>query len=436
MLASFLSYRFYLDEGAEWSRFDSLFFFSSSISIFLSLLGMVASVLERDDPTACRFESALVWAMTILWAVATIAIIIGPFRTVDLETIDNFIILQPNLYFFSLFSMGCAMIIMASWFNQYIHGDDEKSVATQWILLGSVSFLCMLSGISFRESTAKQVITEALSNGTMVNSTISVPTCETVKYNCSRVTFAIVLSAVSATIACLMTPWKGLDNKCQADVSLTLFISWLFGIGFLTFGTGPGTNWNSLYFSCYINAFLSLDILIRSTAGAEVNKAAMNQRRSASIVDRGAVFEAAYNQLGRFYREEQEPVDRTESYADLFENVDLDVDDDGMEQLPSMDRQSYVDQKQLSYNVQRLELWCILLIESFVNVASLIPAISKRQDRSFAEKLILMLPSMSIVVGFVGFATCMRRRRRARIVQAISVRDMCSVRPRVIVSSF
>ena len=89
VLASFLSYRYYLDdENAEWTRFDSLFFFTPAISILLSLCGMVASVWERDDPTACRMESVLVWAITILWAVATVFTILGPFRTREVRRTD------------------------------------------------------------------------------------------------------------------------------------------------------------------------------------------------------------------------------------------------------------------------------------------------------------------------------------------------------------
>jgi hypothetical protein len=423
VLASFLSYRYHLPETTGWTSVDSLMFSVPSISVLLSVGAMVASVLERSNPATCRLESVLVWAETILWAVSTVAVTVGPFLTRDLAELDNFIVLQPNLYFFSMLALIIAMVIMASWFNQYIHGDDEKSVATQWIMLGSISFLAMITGIAFRESLDGQVQVMSLPNGTMYNSTVTLPACQTDNFSCDRVTFSIVLSAVSAVVACLMTPFKGITYKCQADVSLVLFVAWLFGIGYLTFDTGPANRWNSLYFASFINLFLCLDILIQSTAGSEVNinpEMATYMRRSSKI-DREAIFEAAYNQLGRIYHEPHESLNRTASYANLFEEVKYDADDEEIEELPAQDRQSYVDQEYLANSVQRLELWCILIIESAVNVASLVRNVSEAGSRTHAEKSVLILPCLSIVVGLVGFSTCMRKRKRARVIQAVSV---------------
>jgi hypothetical protein len=265
---------------------------------------------------------------------------------------------------------------------------------------------------------------EDLGNGTTYNITIVVPICESSVYTCERVTFTIILSAISATTACFMTPWKGNSRKCQSDVGITLLIGWLFGVAFITFGSGPGVQLGSLYISTYINLFLCLDIVIQTTAGSNGEKAT-NWRNS--IVSRGAIFDAAYTQLERMNPDTQQQTDRSASYRDLFENVTLvsaSEDDDHEEpdlRVSRRRRRSYLDQKYQSIQVNRLKLWCILIIESCVNVAALIPNLLGPEDRNPAQKLILTLPSLSIVISFIGFATCMRKTKRANIIHAISV---------------
>jgi hypothetical protein len=424
VLVSFLSYRYNKGKGSEWSTEDTWLFTIPTISSLLSFLGIVFSVFQRDVDAVCRIESQLVWSVTALWTISAIVATVGPINGLPIDSYESFINDHPNLYFFCFWALLVSIILVASWFNQYIYGEEvENSISTQWILLGAISFLSMLRGISFRDARLTDYLIEDLGNGTTYNTTIVVPICETGVYTCDRVTFTIILSAVSATTACVMTPWKGNSRKCQADVGITLFIAWLFGIAFVTFDSGPGVQLGSLYISSYINLFLCLDIVIQSTAGSNGKKIA---NPSSSVVGRGAIFDAAYTQLERMNPDTQEHPDRSASYKDLFENVTLmstSEGDDHEETIPpaTRHRRSYIDLKYQAIQVNRLELWCILIIESCVNVAALVPNLSGPWDRSFPQKGILTLPSLSIIISFVGIATCMRKTNRANIIQIASV---------------
>jgi hypothetical protein len=427
VLASYLSYRYYLpEEESEWSTADKWIFFVPSVSAFLSLLGIFASVFQKEEDSVCRIESILVWAVTAVWSLAAILASVGPLRDREIISYESFIGMHPNLYFFSLLALVVAIILMASWFNQYIYGEDvEYSTSTQWILLGALSFLAMLSSISFRDSFFVEEIVQVVGNEVTVDTTNVIPICESGVYTCKRATFAIALSAVSAVIACFMAPWKGKSRKCQTDVGIALFIGWIAGVALITFGSGPGIRWGSLYFASYINLFLCLDIVIQSTAGSDGKTVPPSNRRS-SAINRGAIFDAAYAHLERMNPDAQEKLDRSDSYKDLFESVALvsGSDDDGSEQVSGVDERSKFSKKYERSRVNRLELWCVLMIESCVNVAALIPNLSESGQRTSSENFVLMLPSMSIVVSFFGYASCMRKSKRSQVIQAASVRTI------------
>jgi hypothetical protein len=423
VLASFLSYRYYKPKGSQWTTEDTWIFTVPAVSAVLSFLGIVSSVCQRDIDAVCRIESQLVWSVTVLWTISAIVTTVGPIHGV-VVSFEVFIASHPNLYFFSFLALVVSIILMASWFNQYIYGEEvENSTSTQWILLGAISFLAMLRSIAFRDSFLTDNFIEDLGNGTTYNTTTLVPICESDTFTCERVTFAIVLSAISATTSCVMTPFRGSGRKCHADVGITLFIGWMFGVAFLTFASGPAVQLGSLYIASYVNLFLCLDIVIQSTAGSNWKKSAL---RRSSLVGRGAIFDAAYTQLERMNPETQEHLDRSASYRDLFENVTLGSgpEDDVRQETdpnPNTHQRDHVDLKYQAIQVNRLELWCILIIESCISVASLIPNLSAPGDRNLAQKTIMTLPCLSIVISSIGFATCMRKTKRASIIQGVSV---------------
>jgi hypothetical protein len=358
---------------------------------------------------------------------ATVVVIVGPSDDDSYSEQTALINIHPNLYFFSISSFVVSILLMASWFNENVQGLDEQSASTQWILLGAISFFVMVSGIAFRDDYVTIAANSTLMNGTYVNATQTVPICTTGVYDCRRVTFAILLGAVSAVVACLLVPWKQASRKCQSDISIMLFIGWLAGVALITFGTGPGQTWGNLYFSCYVCMYLSLHIVIVSTCGDEKTDRVpygRARRGSGSLVDRNAVWDVAYERLERRVgRHVRHVRDRSDSYADMFAASYRWVSDSSSDHDDgNTETQQYIDGKYRKNQLYRLELWCILLIESIVNLIALKKELPVHGLRSPLEIWALVAPSLSIVVAFCGFSTCMRTTKCADRIQVLSVR--------------
>ena len=364
----------------ELSTEDYWVFFCSVASALISIFGILACIFPQEH-NVCRVESILVWLIVILWTVTSIVAIIGPFRLEDGNTLFSsyrFISFHPNVYFFSLWCLMVAMLMMASWYKEFIYSGKEWSTSTQWILLGAMSFYTMLSALSFRDGilfaqltnstgsnitrvdliamidsltmgnapmdnvTVGNVIIGNLTNGKETNENETDPMfivfqamidagiietltpCEkTSIYNCVRINYAIGLSAVSAVISCFMTPWQGTNPTCQIDISIVLYIFWLSGLVLLTVAPGPATRAGNLYFGIYICYFLTLSILIASTTCAPSMKSEKKQNivdlernESSDSVKRGDLWQAAYGKLERNKRKERE---RSDSYGSLFD---------------------------------------------------------------------------------------------------------------------
>ena len=271
---SFLSYQHDLSElGSNWSIQDRWIFMLSTTSTVLSFFGTIAAIFPEERPV-CRTESILIWFVVILWSIGSITTIINPFGTSLLitnddtqqnldnnnPTDDEYVVIQPTVYFFSLFSLIISIVMVGSWFKQYIVDEDSPS-ATYWILLGSRSFFALVSAFAFRNRVVERPLyddnndvqggdtsiyqeSNSTLNGNQTNTTVEnifVRQCETIGNDCTMVTFAIVLSAISAGCCCVVVPWKGVSMRCQNDVCLLLFVSWCIGVGLLTKGTGPAT---------------------------------------------------------------------------------------------------------------------------------------------------------------------------------------------------
>jgi hypothetical protein len=435
-IASYLTYRYHVPvDIVPWTRLDSWVFLVPIISAVISFLGIGSSVCQcyKDENAVCKFESVCVWAVTSIWTVGTVVIQLGPFREDSDARGVSLINLHPNLYFFSMSALVVAILLMASWFHENVQGTNQQSASTQWILLGAISFFTLISGIDFRDDNVILVANSTLLNGTHVNVTQTVPVCTTGVYECGRVTFAIVLSAISATVACLVTPWKGASRKCQSDVSIMLFFGWLVGVGLITFGGGPGKSWGNLYFACNVCMFLCLHLVIVSTCGDEkTDNVGYGEARRGdeNVVDRNAVWDVAYEQLehrvgqlehrvGRHLRKER---NRSDSYANLFAPPSRWTDGSHQGSIDDSDEsQQYTDVKYRINQLYRLELWCVLIIESIINLIALRRELPPSGQRHVLELWALAAPSLSIVVGFCGFSTVLRTTTRSKVIQAFSV---------------
>lgn len=424
---SFLSYQHDLDElGKNWSLQDRWVFMLSTLSILLSFLGIVASICPQER-TVCRFESILVWSAVVLWCTGSVTniIIIHPFQ----EGGDPSIVRHPSIYFFSIVCLIISILIMASWFKQFVVSDDSPT-ATYWILLGTMSFYAVVSSIAFRDKTV-EVPVEAASGMNITNTTetIRMQQCEMSGFSCERATFATFISAISAGCCCIITPWRGISVRCQNDVCLLLFVSWCVGARLLTFNTGPATNFGNLYLSVWFCVFLSLHLLIvTATSESSLGVASGRpSRRSSTTVGRGDILEVAYDAMEIRRRLASKP-NKSDSYKDLFEPVE---DWDGWHSTSSLEegnKESVLQTGRESAShlyerrqVQRLEYWSMLLIASIVCLAAIFPDSSSGLERCIWDKTALAIPSTSIVFSLLGIGTVLRSSNRAKVMEGMSV---------------
>jgi hypothetical protein len=414
-------------------------FYASIASIVLSSLGIVVSAILPQTElvgSPCRIESILVWLTGGLWSISTVTSIVGRFDQ-DMSVIDeSYIAERPNLYFFTFCCLIMSILLISSWFLENISTEDSLTT-TQWMLLGTMSFFVVISGIAFRNSARSSLTTTAPDhdNGTYSgsNSTTSTTTitfCEAEPVKCHRVNVSIVLGGISAAVACVITPWRGAGLKCQTDVSAMLFTAWFVAIWFLTFDSGPGRSWGNLYFGTWANFFLSLNILIVSSTMDETTRKLANQRTGSRTLGRDDVWEEALERLDMTkWQQSAGGLKKTDSYTFLFspaeewpDNLDdgctLHAEDPirtGDVRASAMMERARIRASQ----VKRLETWSTLGVASAVNLAAMLPTLEKIGAARFPTTI----PSISIVVSFLGFATCLRKSNVAKRIQAGSVRQ-------------
>ena len=77
---------------------------------------------------------------------------------------------------------------------------------------------------------------------------------------CRRSTFAISMGVIGFFFALAMTclTRKGLTLKAEALLTTLQLALWAFGVGFITFGTGPGSTIGNLFFSTWISFILTV----------------------------------------------------------------------------------------------------------------------------------------------------------------------------------
>eukprot|EP00531_Pseudo-nitzschia_arenysensis_P004430 CAMPEP_0116154192 /NCGR_PEP_ID=MMETSP0329-20121206/21646_1 /TAXON_ID=697910 /ORGANISM="Pseudo-nitzschia arenysensis, Strain B593" /LENGTH=513 /DNA_ID=CAMNT_0003651149 /DNA_START=233 /DNA_END=1771 /DNA_ORIENTATION=+ len=388
-IASLIVIGSYVDEFRNsrelLSSRDYWILYSSIASTIISMVGFVVCILPIERK-ACGIESLLVWFIAILRSVTTTVGIIGRYR-VDVEStlVSNYRLLtyNPNVYFFSLWAMMASILMVASWYKEFISRGNEWKTSTQWILLGAMSLFTMLSGLVFKNQivfgslniendfniSRSDLVAAAgslemqgsmnINNVTTMDDTTSLirnltnsflahseeritdaneaifealveegvldalSACETATYSCVRLRYIIGLSATTAAISCLMAPLKGSAQTFQTDVSIILFLLWFFGLPWLTVTPGPATRAGNLYFGIYISYFLVLHLFVYSVTyrGNDVysDNDDANQTRESQIINRGDLWQAAYKNLERTNSLSQFEQDDYDSCASLFE---------------------------------------------------------------------------------------------------------------------
>jgi hypothetical protein len=436
---SFMSYQHDIGNlRSDWTVQDRWVFMLSSVSIILSFLGVMATIFPQERPV-CRVESILVWCVLTLWSIGSVSTIINPFDQGGNGVTDTYVTLHPSVFFFSILCLITSVVMLASWYKEYIVNSDSSSV-TYWILLAVMSFFTLVSSFAFRNATVEVPVIVAddafggtNSTTTNANTTevMTIPQCQSEGYDCKRVNFAICLSAISAACCSVLTPWR-VSMRCQIDVSLVLFFSWFVGSFVLTTTTGPATNVGTLYFSIWICVFLSLHLLIVvSTYDSTVQKTSHDgkgNKRTSVDIGRAEIFEVAYNALEVGRRKHTTKPNRSDSYKDLFapseDWVNLSPHSPSEDFDQTLFAQSQQDSPRVFENrqIRRLELWSHLMIASCICLASLHLSQSASPEKvDIYGKVALSVPAISVACSSVGIGTALRTSQTSKVIEGVSV---------------
>ena len=199
----------------------------------------------------------------------------NPSNNIAVSGMGQGVIRNSNLYFFSWISFACVLYITGDCFQE-ISGRQFKTVVseknTKW---------CGLFADSIVVLAAASMIHSDLG---CTNSGWDV--CMRTNYAVALGVLGVVFSA-SAFVAIAM----GKSNvKIESIIAAVMFVMYTFGVGFITFGSGPATTLGNLYFSTWIGFAISLFLLLKSCE--ELNAArniegsgAMNSAPAPALAD-------------------------------------------------------------------------------------------------------------------------------------------------------
>lgn len=277
----------------------------------------------------------------------TLVAFIGRFRADGEKTLFTdyrFVSLHPNVYFFCLLGFLVSVLMVASWYTEFVNRGSEWAAYKRWILLAAMSLFTALSALCFRERTEFGEFTDpnehnismsdfvasinsltmadgminhwnventTVGNRMIKNLTIenltehnltekkltdpirtvfevlledevfeTLPTCDLASYSCVRINYLIGLSLTTFVIACFMARVTESTPTCQIDISIILFLFWLCSLPQLTVSPGPATRAGNMYFGIYICFFLVLSIFITTCTCKLSAKKAENNRFS------------------------------------------------------------------------------------------------------------------------------------------------------------
>jgi len=205
-------------------------------------------------------EGGIGFLLLIFW-VAALPIIMNPYNAIavsiaEVDDVRVFTILNANLYFFS---WGAFLS------NVYIIGHHAKDYGANITKTppNTVSWfgLTMCSIVVLGANT--KYLNEFCDDNNMTS-------------DCRRTKYGIALGATGFFFGALMTIMCkcAIEQLYELVVSAILFVMYIFGAGYLTFGGGPGTFVGNLYFFTWIGfmitLFLTQNLLAEVRAGRKM----------------------------------------------------------------------------------------------------------------------------------------------------------------------
>ncbi|KAG7368857.1 hypothetical protein IV203_031600 [Nitzschia inconspicua] len=413
----------------------------AAVTTALSFCGILCWLLPKKKIIR-RIEVLLIFLVVALNGVVATFATIKPSYTLSWGVF--FFLVMPNVFLFGWICVFAGILLLANWVWHEIQ--HEEGIATvEWILLGSTSFVVMISALAYRDSSL-DTITAFLGNQTSVykeqiqsGTTI----CElSEKISCSRVALAIVLGAISASTATSVAAWKNAPQLCQSELSFLLLVAWIAGVALLTFDTGPGQTIGNIYCGTWLSLLLSLNIFFRTIKAAQEEESSspgneIVEDYLATSMGHDDFFGVAHDRLeiqvagwssGRRGSLSTSRIRKGLSSV-MFSSIgewnwprETMNTNDGPSQVPALDVEHTSNGKSVQakrHKLTRLEFWIILMLLSSVCLSALFSISPSKGDRERYEIFALATPSLSIALSFCGYITCLMPQNGARYAELV-----------------
>jgi hypothetical protein len=230
---------------------------ASAISLIISICNVIAHFIAFKsyvDQTA----EGIVGSIVFLTWIASLAVMMRPDRAMAVGEFG--MIINSNLYFFSWGSLMSIVYLQFHFLYNRGKADtlrdtlnnfpDIPTRTLQWWVILVTSIILMASAGDIHSAVG---CTSSSFSGTEF---------------CRRTSFAVALGALGmlfAVIAMFVTQ-RELCQVSNVEAVMSVILSGLFlvGVGFITFGEGPGVFLGNIYFSSWISFLLALSLAFHS----------------------------------------------------------------------------------------------------------------------------------------------------------------------------
>jgi hypothetical protein len=244
---------------------------ATTLIVVFSVLGVACYLFARGVFMGQLPEVIVVGIIVVVWAGA-LPVIMNPANDIAVSFNDY---LNANLYFGSWLSFFCALVI-AGELAKELYGMDVVGVVSpvargkhgKWYALIATSIVVLSSSV--------RVFQAFECNSTLM---MHAPGCRQTKFAIA----AGVLGTVFAMFATLFLARGTCSTLGQGCSSVIMALIWSFGLGYITFGEGPGQNIGNLYFSTW--ASFTLSIFLVAESFRDYMGVREQQRRDASMPD-------------------------------------------------------------------------------------------------------------------------------------------------------
>lgn len=219
---------------------------ATAVSFVFSFFMFFGYNWSREKLEGSKSEGVISLIILLFWIAAFPSIM-----HLTMVTVANGVmgIANANLYFSSwasfAVSMNLVIQILPNLFER-LEAPEENGKTSKMVGLFIASVVLMVSAIEYASDFCSE------SNGS----------------TCSRNSYAISVGAigiVNAFIALILKVLKKSNLLMEAIFSAVMFILYIFGVGFVTFGEGPGSlTVSNLYFSPWVGFIFSYSLAFES----------------------------------------------------------------------------------------------------------------------------------------------------------------------------